>query len=121
MNPNTKVVDGVIVTTCEYPPPSEEWTENYQEMGGDEYWGEGGEVSEVLESRGLSGNIRPLFALDAESGSPYTLFELGGTFHFFTPADDSVERIQYPKELAEILGTIADPDPGLDGIHTATV
>ncbi|KAF4502838.1 hypothetical protein FAGAP_923 [Fusarium agapanthi] len=90
-------------------------------MGGDEYWGEGGKVSEVLERRGLSGNIKALFALDAGSGSPYTLFEVGGTSYFFTAADDSLERIQYPEELAEILGTIADPDPGLDGIHTTPV
>ncbi|KAF5593545.1 uncharacterized protein FSUBG_9780 [Fusarium subglutinans] len=121
MNPNTKVVDGVIVTTCEYPPPTEEWTENYQEMGGDEYWGEGGKVSEVLESRGLSGNIKPLFALDAESGSPYTLFELDGTFYFFTAADDSLERIDYPDNLGEILGTIGDPDDGLSGVPTTTI
>ncbi|KAF5539468.1 hypothetical protein FMEXI_8958 [Fusarium mexicanum] len=83
MNPNTEEVDGVLVTKCEYPPPSPEWTNSYQEMGGDEYWGEGGKVSEALESRGLSGNIKPLFAMDVESGSPFTLFELGGKFYFF--------------------------------------
>ncbi|KAF5250792.1 hypothetical protein FANTH_4064 [Fusarium anthophilum] len=121
MNPNIKEVDGALVTTCEYPPPTEDWTENYQEMGGDEYWGEGGKVSELLESRGLSGNVKPLFALNAESGSPYTLFELGGTFYFFDTADDSLERIRDPEELGAILGTIGDPDDGLDAVRTTTI
>ncbi|KAJ4034263.1 hypothetical protein NW756_014003 [Fusarium oxysporum] len=121
MNPNTEVVDGVLVTKCDYNPPTEEWTNNYQEMGGDEYWGEGGKVSEVLESRGLSGNIKPLFALDAQSGEPYTLFELSGTFYFINAADDSLERVTYPQELAEILGTITDPDSGLADVSTTTV
>ncbi|KAF4452366.1 hypothetical protein F53441_4775 [Fusarium austroafricanum] len=114
MNPNVELVDG-------YNPPNEEWTKNYQDMGGDEYWGESSKVFEVLESRGLNGDVKPLFALDAESGKPYTLLELNGTFYFFNADDDSLERITYPQELGEILGTITDPDSGLNDISTAGV
>lgn len=140
MNPNTEVVDGILVTKCDvcnpnrnngshsllltahkYPQPTEEWTNDYQQMGGDEVWGEGGKVSEVLERHGLSGDIKPLFALDAESGAPYTLFELGGTFYFFNASDDSLERITYPTALGEILGYISYPDAGLDDILTKPV
>ncbi|KAM0558131.1 hypothetical protein ACHAPJ_005298 [Fusarium lateritium] len=121
MNSNVELVDGVLVTKCDYDPPNEEWTNNYLDMGGDEYWGEGGQVSEVLESRGLNGDIKPLFALDAESGNPYTLFELSGTFYFFLSAEVSLERITYPKGLGEILGTITDPDAGLGEVSTTTV
>ncbi|CEI60020.1 unnamed protein product [Fusarium venenatum] len=115
------MVDGVLVTKCDYPSPTEEWTNNYQDMGGDEYWGEGGKVSEILESHGLNGDIKPLFALDVESGEPYTLFELNGTYYFINVADDSLERVTYPQELAEILGTITDPDAGLGEVSTATI
>ncbi|KAJ4258872.1 hypothetical protein NW762_007959 [Fusarium torreyae] len=121
MNPNIEVVDGVLVTKCDYNPPTEEWTDNYLDMGGNEYWGEGGKVSEVLESRGLNGDIKPLFALDAQSGNPYALFELSGTFYFINVPEDSLERITYPEELGEILGTITDPDAGLGEISTTTV
>ncbi|SCV50452.1 uncharacterized protein FFB14_11443 [Fusarium fujikuroi] len=86
---------------CAYNPPTEEWTNYYQEMGGDGYWGEGGKVSDVLERQGLSGDIKLLFALDAESEAPFTLFELGGTFYFITAADDSLERITYPTALGK--------------------
>ncbi|WKT38222.1 hypothetical protein QSH57_000040 [Fusarium oxysporum f. sp. vasinfectum] len=116
-----QIENGVLVTKCDYNPPTEEWTNNCQEMDGDEHWGEGGKLSEVLESRGLSGKIKPLFALDAESGEPYTLFELSGTIHFINAADDSLERVTYPQELTEILGTITDPDSGLADVSTTTV
>ncbi|KAF5639083.1 hypothetical protein F52700_4253 [Fusarium sp. NRRL 52700] len=118
MNPNTELVDGVLVVDCGYDPPTEEWTNNYEEMGGDKYWGEGGKVSTVLESRGLSGNIKPLFAMGVESGAPYTLFELDGKFYFFSADDDSLERINDPDSLGGILGTIGDPDDGVNAVST---
>jgi hypothetical protein len=111
----------LLTKYMQYPEPNEEWTNNYQGMGGDEYWGEGGKVVEVLESRGLNGDVKPLFALDAESGKPYTLFELDGTFHFFDAGDDSLQRITYPQELGVILGTITDPDGGLNDISTSNI
>ncbi|KAF5598637.1 hypothetical protein FPCIR_2934 [Fusarium pseudocircinatum] len=121
MNPNTELVDGVLVVDCGYNPPTEEWTNNYQDMGGDEYWGEGGKVYQVLESRGLSGNLKPLFALGAESGAPYTLLQLDAKFYFFSADDETLERIDYPNNLGEILGTIGDPDGGLGEISMTTV
>ncbi|KAM0492502.1 hypothetical protein ACHAP8_009857 [Fusarium lateritium] len=122
MNHNTEFDDdGVLVTKCDYPPPNEDWTNNYQDMGGDEYWGEGGKASEILGGHGLYGDIKPLFAMDVESGQPYTLFELDGTYYFINAADDSVERINFPQSLGEILGTIGDPDCGLREVSTETL
>ncbi|KAJ4110295.1 hypothetical protein NW768_012055 [Fusarium equiseti] len=121
MNSNVEEVDGILMTKCDYPSPTTEWTNIYELMGGDSYWSQVGKVPQLLHGSGVHGEAKPIFALGDEIASSITLFEVDGTFYFFSAGDECVQKITYPRDLGEIIGTLGDPDSGFDDISTADI
>ncbi|KAG8670691.1 hypothetical protein FPOAC2_07461 [Fusarium poae] len=116
MSGNVKEVDGTLVTNTDVEPPSD-WTNNYEDMGGDLQWSEGGDVPELVEGYGLEGTVKPLFAMQPYTGEAISLFELSGTHYIYNAIEGSLYEIKSPNDLHSIVKTIDDPDQGLSALE----
>ncbi|KAF4960804.1 hypothetical protein FSARC_10356 [Fusarium sarcochroum] len=112
MSDNVKVVNGTLVTNTDVEPPSD-WTNNYEDMGGDMQWAEDGDVSELVEGYGLDGNVKPLFAMQQYTGEALSLFELSGQYYLYNAIEGSLYQINGPTDLQTIVSTIDDENKGL--------
>ncbi|KAG8674124.1 hypothetical protein FPOAC2_00101 [Fusarium poae] len=91
MSNYAKVVDGVEVTNTDVPPPRD-WTNVYDEIGGDMRWNE--DFAEMLKHRGLDGDFKPLYGTCSYTGEALFLVEIGGKdFLIWNALDDSMYRV----------------------------
>ncbi|KAM0344459.1 hypothetical protein ACHAPU_007431 [Fusarium lateritium] len=116
MNDNVKEVNGVLVTNTDVNPPSD-WTNDYEEMGGDMQWGEYGDVAEIVKGYGFDGTVKPLFGMKAYTGEAISLFELSGNHYIYNHIEGSLYQIREPNDLATIVSTIDDVDRGLSALE----
>ncbi|KAF5723995.1 hypothetical protein FMUND_1316 [Fusarium mundagurra] len=104
-----KVVDGVAVTT-DVPPPLD-WTNNYEEIGGDMRWNE--DMEQMVQDRGLEGDIQPLYGKCSYTGEALFLMQVGGKdFIFWNAFDNSMYRVNGNLTLEKIVAGL--DDKGLD-------
>ncbi|RSL98326.1 hypothetical protein CDV31_012641 [Fusarium ambrosium] len=117
MSNKVKEVDGKLVTNTEVAPPGN-WTNDYEEMGGDMEWGEYGNVAELVKGYGLDGDVKPLFAMASYTGEALSLFELGdGQFFLYNAIEGSLYQIKNPSDLQSIVSTIEDESQGLAALE----
>ncbi|KAJ5749004.1 uncharacterized protein N7511_010700 [Penicillium nucicola] len=110
-----RLVDGKVLTNTDVQPPAQ-WTNDYDEMGGDEQWGPEGNVLRMITVFGIEGEVKPLFAMDPEAGEALSLFQVGdGPFYFFNIEDLSIFKITSHSDLKEIAQII--DSKGLAGLR----
>ncbi|UZP40405.1 hypothetical protein NXS19_008221 [Fusarium pseudograminearum] len=112
MSDNVKEVNGRIVTNTDVRPPND-WTNNYEDMGGDMQWGEFGDTSEITKGYGLEGTVKPLFAMQPYTGEAISLFELSGKHYLYNAIEGSLYQVNQPNDLQSIVSTIDDPEKGM--------
>ncbi|KAI1098281.1 hypothetical protein F4804DRAFT_132017 [Jackrogersella minutella] len=108
----TEIVSGRLVTATDATPPPG-WSTDYADMGGDEEWSEDGVVVSMLQSVAISTEVfKPLFAMEAYTGSSLALFEAGSTgstqYYFYSPIEGSLWRITKLNDLNSITKAIGD-------------
>lgn len=93
------------------------WTNDYEEMGGDMQWGAGGEVSMLAQEYGFEGEIKPLFAMQPYTGEAISLFEVGnGQYFLFNAIESSLFQIKSPSDLETIVSIVDDESQGLGAL-----
>ncbi|KAF5240752.1 hypothetical protein FANTH_9422 [Fusarium anthophilum] len=101
MTNHTKVVDGVVVTNTDVPPPRD-WTNVYDEIGGDMRWND--DLEEMMRDRGVDGDVQPFYGTCSYTGEALYLMQVGGQDLFFWNAlDDSIYRINGGLTLEKIV------------------
>ncbi|KAF5575815.1 hypothetical protein FPCIR_12954 [Fusarium pseudocircinatum] len=101
MSNHTKVVDGVVVTNTDVPPPRD-WTNDYDEIGGDMRWND--DVEQIVQDRGLSGDVQPFYGTRSYTGEALFLMQVGGNdFIFWNALDDSMYRVNGDLTLEKIV------------------
>ncbi|CAJ0547360.1 Ff.00g041140.m01.CDS01 [Fusarium sp. VM40] len=116
MSDTVKEVNGTIVTNTDIEPPAD-WTNNYEDIGGDMLWGEYGDVAEVVKGYDLDGTVKPLFAMQSYTGEAISLFELSGNHYLYNAIEGSLYQITRPNDLATIVSVIGDKNQGLSGLE----
>ncbi|UZP32311.1 hypothetical protein NXS19_000127 [Fusarium pseudograminearum] len=112
MSNNTKVVDGVVVTNTDVAPP-QDWTNVYDEIGGDMRWND--DLDDMVRDRGIDGNVKPLYGTCSYMGEALYLMEVGDMgFFFWNALDDSMCGVNGDMSLENIVATL-DKD-GLGGL-----
>ncbi|KAM0554813.1 hypothetical protein ACHAPJ_006546 [Fusarium lateritium] len=101
----TKVVNGKVVSNTNQKPPRR-WTNDYEEMRGDNEWAEDGYAVELIRSTGLEGQIKPLFMSLSESEEVRYLIEVEGQYYLYSGESGEVKRIVGPTDLEEIVDFI---------------
>ncbi|QPC60793.1 hypothetical protein HYE67_003024 [Fusarium culmorum] len=110
-------VFGTIKAAFDIVTPPNDWTNNYEDMGGDMQWGEFGDVSELAKGYGLDGTVKPLFAMQSYTGEAISLFELRGNHYLYNAIEGSLYQIHQPNDLQTIASTIDDPDKGMSSLE----
>ncbi|PTD06049.1 hypothetical protein FCULG_00000063 [Fusarium culmorum] len=110
-------VFGTIKAAFDIVTPPNDWTNNYEDMGGDMQWGEFGDVSELAKGYGLDGTVKPLFAMQSYTGEAISLFELSGNHYLYNAIEGSLYQIHQPNDLQTIASTIDDPDKGMSSLE----
>ncbi|EEU39262.1 uncharacterized protein NECHADRAFT_94688 [Fusarium vanettenii 77-13-4] len=98
MSNHTKVVDGVVVTDTDILSLMD-WTNVYDDIGGDMRWGE--DIAEQIKERGLDGDVG-----DKD-------------FLFWNALDDSMYLVKGGLDLQTIVGSI--DDQGFNGLDLEEV
>jgi hypothetical protein len=86
-------------------------------MGGDMLWGEGGDVPGVAKEYGLSGEVKPLFAMQSYTGEAISLFDLSGSHYIYNGIEGSLYKVKEPNDLRKIVETINDPNKGMRALE----
>ncbi|CAG9983256.1 unnamed protein product [Clonostachys byssicola] len=121
MSKFTTVSNGELVTNNGIPPPVN-WTNSYEDMGGDMFWGDGEQLEDEVRGRGIEGDIRPHYGMAPYTGEALYLFEVGsGQFFFFNAIDGSLLRIGGHSDLKSIVDILDDPDQGLPALDIEEV
>ncbi|CAG1991676.1 unnamed protein product [Fusarium graminearum] len=95
MSNYTKVVDGVVVTDTDVPPPRD-WTN-------------------MVKERGLYGNVKPLYGSCSYTGEALYLMEVGDqSFFFWNALDDSMYRVNGGMSLEKIVASL--DEQGMNGL-----
>ncbi|RGP77355.1 hypothetical protein FLONG3_4493 [Fusarium longipes] len=102
MNSWTKVVDGKVVTDTDVEPPTG-WTVDYDYFGGDNEWGEDGEVSDLVAPFGIEGSIKPLFRSSPRGNEVIFVYEINEQYYIHDAQSGQVQRIVSPTSLEEIV------------------
>ncbi|KAJ4118954.1 hypothetical protein NW768_010697 [Fusarium equiseti] len=110
-----KEVNGILVTNTDISPPAD-WTNNYEDMGGDLQWGDFGDVTELCKGHGLDGTVQPLFAMRSYTGEAISIFEISGNHYLYNAIEGSLYQINGPSDLQTIVNTIDDLDQGMSGL-----
>ncbi|KAM0294254.1 hypothetical protein HYE67_008030 [Fusarium culmorum] len=111
MSHSTKVVDGIVVTNTDVPPPRD-WTNVYDEIGGDMRWNE--DLDAMVKDRGPDGNVKPLYGTCSYTGEALYLMEVGDMgFFFWNALDDSMYRVKGDMSLENIVASL--DEKGLNG------
>ncbi|KAF5635791.1 hypothetical protein F52700_5103 [Fusarium sp. NRRL 52700] len=101
MSNHTKVVDGVVVTNTDVPPPRD-WTNLYDDIGGDMRWNQ--DMEEIVKDRGLDGDVQPFYGTCSYTGEALFLMKVGGKdFIFWNALDDSMYRVNGNLTLEKIV------------------
>ncbi|KAJ4135290.1 hypothetical protein NW768_004912 [Fusarium equiseti] len=117
MSDKTKVVDGVVVTNTDVPPPRD-WTNDYDEIGGDMRWN--GDIEDMIKDRGLDGDVQPFYGTCSYTGEALFLMQVGGRdFFIWNALDDSMYRVNGNLTLEEIVAAL-DED-GLNALDLEEV
>ncbi|KAM0228678.1 hypothetical protein ACHAPO_010539 [Fusarium lateritium] len=117
MSNHTKVVDGVVVTDTDVNPPND-WTNVYEEIGGDMRWGE--DMTEMVQERGFDGDVKPLYGTCSYTGECLFLMEVGGKdFLFWDALNDSMYRVNGDTSLENIVAGL--DEQGLNGFDLEEV
>ncbi|KAH7261597.1 hypothetical protein BKA59DRAFT_539336 [Fusarium tricinctum] len=116
MSNYTTVSDGVVVTDNGILPPAN-WTNNFEEIGGDIMWGEGGQIEVEVRGRGVEGDIRPHYGMAPYTGEALYLFEVGsGQFFFYNAIEGSMLQIRDQSDLQSIVTILDDDNQGLSAL-----
>jgi hypothetical protein len=97
--------------------PPADWTNNYEDIGGDMQWGKYGDVTELVRGYGLDGTVKPLFAMQSYTGEAMSLFELSGNHYLYNAIDGSLYQINQPNDLETIVSIIGDENQGLAALE----
>lgn len=95
------------------PPPG--WTNDYEQLGGDDEWANEGPMHQLLCDLGVDvTGLKPLYALEAGTGGNLVLFETGSppAFYFFSPIEFSLYKINLFTDLGELVEWIGDEEKG---------
>ncbi|EKJ69753.1 hypothetical protein FPSE_10069 [Fusarium pseudograminearum CS3096] len=112
MSNNTKVVDGVVVTNTDVAPPRD-WTNVYDEIGGDMRWND--DLDDMVRDRGIDGNVKPLYGTCSYMGEALYLMEVGDqSFVLWNALDDSIYRVNGNISLENIVASL--DEGGLSGL-----
>ncbi|KAF4990606.1 hypothetical protein FGRMN_8365 [Fusarium graminum] len=121
MSRYTTLSDGVEITDNGIAAPNN-WTNVYEEMGGDMIWGEGGQIEGEIRSRGIDGDIKPHFGMAPYTGEALYLLEVGdGHFYFFNAIDGSLLQVRDHSDLKSIVDVLDDDDKGLPSLDIEEV
>ncbi|KAJ4015527.1 hypothetical protein NW766_005872 [Fusarium irregulare] len=108
--------DGVVVTDNGIPPPMN-WVNTYNEMGGDEMWGPGGQMEDEVLGRGIEGDVRPHYGKAPWTGEALCLFEVGsGKFFLFNVINGSMLQVMDQSDLQSIVDILDDENKGLPAL-----
>ncbi|RGP69894.1 hypothetical protein FLONG3_7650 [Fusarium longipes] len=107
-----KEVNGTLVTNTDIRPPND-WTNDYEDMGGDMLWGEYGDVAEICKSYGFDGIVKPLFAMQSYTGEAISIFEVNEKHYIYNAIEGSLYQINDPTDLQTIVNIIDDDSKGL--------
>lgn len=101
MGNHTKVVDGVVVTNTDVPPPRD-WTNVYEDIGGDMRWNE--DMEEMVKARGIDGDVQPFYGTCSYTGETLFLMQVGGKgFFFYNALEDSMYYVRGNLSLEKIV------------------
>ncbi|KAF5664258.1 hypothetical protein FHETE_7140 [Fusarium heterosporum] len=116
MSQYTTIADGVVVTNNGIPPPSN-WVNDYEDMGGDMLWEQGGQMEDEVRNRGIDGDIRPHYGMAPYTGEALYLFEVGsGKFFFYNAIDASLLEVKDQHDLKSIVEILDDENRGLPAL-----
>ncbi|KAF5659014.1 hypothetical protein FHETE_9642 [Fusarium heterosporum] len=115
MSEITKEVNGVLVTNTDEIEPPSDWTNVYEDIGGDMQWGEDGDVAELANTYGIEGTVKPLFAMQSYTGEALSLFEINGSHYLYNAIEASLYQICQPDDLKTIV-TMID-ESGMNGLE----
>jgi hypothetical protein len=91
-------------------------------MGGDMLWSEGGQIEEDVRGRGIEGDIRPHYGMEAYTGEAMYLFEVGsGQFFVFNAIDGSMFQIKDQSDLQSIVSILDDENKGLSALDVEEI
>ncbi|KAL9561697.1 hypothetical protein ACKAV7_014253 [Fusarium commune] len=97
MSNHTKVVDGVVQV-----PPPRDWTNVYEDIGGDMRWNE--DMEELVKDRGLDGDVQPFYGTCSYTGEALFLMQVGDMgFFFWNALDDSMYYVKGNLTLEKIV------------------
>jgi len=83
-------------------PLSRDWTNVYDDIGGDLQWNE--DMEEMVKGRGLDGDVQPFFGTCSYTGEATFLMQIGGRdFIFWKCLDDSMYHVNGNLTLQKIL------------------
>ncbi|KAG8667515.1 hypothetical protein FPOAC2_12680 [Fusarium poae] len=102
-----KIVGDSRVTNVDFEPPNN-WINNYDEMGGEDVWEQGGLIPTEASSRGLEGIVKPLFSIQQDSAEQVSLFELDNNYYIFNMDQNFLYQIKGPTDLQDIIRVIND-------------
>lgn len=101
--------------------PPRAWTNDLEILGGESFWMPGGEMYDIMGSRGIDPmTIRPLYATEPGTGAYTVLFEADDPARFFL-FDRQVGWLRMIIEmdrLEEIVEFLNDEDNQLNSIPT---
>ncbi|KAF4475784.1 hypothetical protein FAGAP_12631 [Fusarium agapanthi] len=121
MSKYTTISDGVVVTDNGISPPAN-WTNSYEDMGGDMLWGQGGQMEDEVRGRGIDGDMRPHYGMAPYTGEALYLFEVGiGNFFFFNAIDGSMLQVRDQSDLKSIVDILDDENRGLPALDIEDV
>ncbi|KAF5656779.1 hypothetical protein FHETE_10793 [Fusarium heterosporum] len=102
------------ITESDSIAPPNDWTNAYEEMGGDMMWAKGSQIEDEIHGRGFEGDIKPHFGMSPYTGETLYLFELGdGQFFVFNALDGSLLQIRDQNDLKSIVDILDDNEKGL--------
>ncbi|KAJ4135291.1 hypothetical protein NW768_004913 [Fusarium equiseti] len=121
MSQYTTISNGELVTDNGIPPPAN-WTNNYEDMGGDMLWAPGAQIEDDVRGRGIDGDIRPHYGMAPYTGEQLYLFEVGsGQFFLFSAIDGSMLQIRDQSDLKSIVDILDDENKGLGALDIEEV
>lgn len=81
-----------------------------------DFWGPDALVSSLLAEAGVDAtDMKPLFAMEPQTGSVMKLFEAGATtqFYLLDPMENALHQINEPDTLEAIVELIGDENQGV--------
>ena len=116
MPDGVKEVNGRLMATARDIPPPRGWTNDYEELGGDDTWGPEGTITLMLYDAGMDATgLKPLYVMQAwMGGGGVIMFEAGSptAFYMYSPMDNTIHQMTLMKDLQSIVDWMNDEDKG---------